>query len=124
MHKCSFTRIPSETTLYIKTKGESESIIVSIYVDDIIYTGSSLELINEFKANMMKQDEVTYLGLLSEIVQSEHGIFINQRKYAWTFFGKFGLKDCKPVSTPLAVNEKLKNDDGSDLVDEALYSKA
>lgn len=33
---------------------------------------------------------------------------------------KFGLKDCKLVSIPLAMNEKSKRKYGSELVDEAL----
>lgn len=35
MHMYGFKRNPSDATVYIKTKGESESIIVSIYLDDI-----------------------------------------------------------------------------------------
>ncbi|CAL8990800.1 unnamed protein product [Prunus brigantina] len=39
-----FQRSPSEATLYVKT-AESGILIVSLYVDDIIYTGSSEELV-------------------------------------------------------------------------------
>lgn len=42
MHKCGFSRSPSKATLYIKTKCEYKSIIVSIYVDDIVYTSNSV----------------------------------------------------------------------------------
>lgn len=48
-------------------------------------------------------------------------IFINQKKYALALLEKFGLKDCKHVSIPLAANEKLKNDDGSEFADKAIY---
>ncbi|XP_068312414.1 secreted RxLR effector protein 161-like [Pyrus communis] len=37
-------------------------LIVSIYVDDIIYTGSSIEMIEDFKADMMHKYEMTDLG--------------------------------------------------------------
>ncbi|BBG98715.1 HXXXD-type acyl-transferase family protein, partial [Prunus dulcis] len=43
------------------------------------------------------------------------------KKYAKTLLDKFGLKDCKSVATPLAVNEKLSKVDGSELADETLY---
>nr|XP_028952455.1 uncharacterized protein LOC114822291 [Malus domestica] len=52
--KAGFHRSPSEATLYIKTS-HSGIIIVSLYVDDIIYTGSSKEMMTEFKCEMMKQ---------------------------------------------------------------------
>ncbi|CAL9018516.1 unnamed protein product [Prunus brigantina] len=46
---------------------------------------------------------------------------LDTKKYAKTLLDKFGLKDCKSVATPLAVNEKLSKVDGSDLADETLY---
>lgn len=50
---CGFQRSPSEATLYIKLRNE-ESLIVSIYVYDIVYTGSYAMSIEEFKQDMMK----------------------------------------------------------------------
>lgn len=63
---------------------------------------------------------IIFLGF--EIVQSEKGI-IHQKKYAKTLLERIGLKDCKAVSTPLVVNEKLSKADGSESVDEGLYRK-
>ncbi|KAM1956982.1 hypothetical protein ACFX15_002531 [Malus domestica] len=110
----------------MKSKGESESIIVSIYIDGIIYTGSSTELLEEFKCDMMRIYDMIDLGLLyhflkMRILQSESGIFINQRKYTVSLLQKFGLKDCKSVSTPLLVNDKLKKDDESEKTYENVY---
>lgn len=75
---------------------------------------------------MMKIYEMTNLGLLyhfvgMRIVQSHNGIFINQKKYALALLEKFGLKDCKPVSVPNWMNDKLKKDDGSEPTDETVY---
>ncbi|BBN67359.1 transposable element gene [Prunus dulcis] len=36
--QCGFKRNTSEATLYVKCKGNSELVIVSIYIDDIVYT--------------------------------------------------------------------------------------
>ncbi|XP_020423018.1 uncharacterized protein LOC109950010 [Prunus persica] len=101
-------------------------LIVSLYVDDIIYTGSSKEMMAKFKNEMMRQYGMTDLGLLHHflglgVLQTDTCIFLHQKKYAKTLLDKFGLKDCKPVATPLAVNEKLSKMDGSDLADETLY---
>lgn len=52
---------------------------MSIYVDDIVYIGSSEKLIVEFKSEMMKRYEMTDLGLLYHflsiaIIQIENNI--------------------------------------------------
>lgn len=44
-----FERSESEPTLYIKTRGNNNRLIVSLYVDDRIYTGNNEEMIKEFK---------------------------------------------------------------------------
>ncbi|CAL2265196.1 unnamed protein product [Prunus armeniaca] len=89
---CGYVKSSSEATLYCKTKENFGTLIVSIYVDDIVYTRSNEELIAYFKSEMMR----------------------SQKKYALTLLSKFGLKQCKPVSTPLVASEKLCKADGSD----------
>lgn len=37
-----FQRSESEPTLYVRTKGVDEILIVCLYVDDLIYTGNSV----------------------------------------------------------------------------------
>ncbi|CAL9009258.1 unnamed protein product [Prunus brigantina] len=123
--KSGFRRSLSEATMYVKS-AESRILIVSLYVDDIIYTGSSKELLLDFKTEMMKQYEMTDLGLLHHflglgVIQTEAYIFLHQKKYAKTLLDRFGLKDCKACATPLAVNEKLSKQDGSEQADESLY---
>jgi hypothetical protein len=125
---CNFKRSGSEATLYTRSDMEGNLIIVSIYVDDIVYTGSSERLLNEFKREMMQRYEMSDLGLLHHflgmgILQTNRGVFIHQGKYAKSLLSKFGLDDCKPVSIPLATGEKLKKKDGSELADESLYRR-
>jgi cell pole-organizing protein PopZ len=125
---CKFKRSTSEATLYTRSDREGNLIIVSIYVDDIVYTGSSERMLSEFKREMMQRYEMTDLGLLHHflgmgILQTDQGVFIHQSKYAKSLLSKFGLEDCKPVSIPLATGEKLKKVDGSELADEGLYRK-
>ncbi|CAL9003549.1 unnamed protein product [Prunus brigantina] len=125
---CKFKRSTSEATLYTRSDSEGDLIIVSIYVDDIVYTGSSERMLNEFKREMMQRYEMSDLGLLHHflgmgILQTDKGVFIHQSKYAKSLLMKFGLEDCKPVSIPLPTGEKLKKVDGSELADEGLYRK-
>ncbi|KAM1699812.1 hypothetical protein ACFX2K_031115 [Malus domestica] len=126
--QCGFQKSLSEPTLYIKSKGENDIIIMSIYVDDIIYTGSSKEMLEEFKEDMMMKYEMTDLGLLHHflgmgVIQTNFSIFIHQKKYASSLLNKFGLNECKSVSTPLISAEKLSKDDGSGPANEEQYRK-
>ncbi|CAL9029391.1 unnamed protein product, partial [Prunus brigantina] len=125
---CKFKRSISEATLYTRSNNEGGLIIVSIYVDDIVYTGNSERMLAEFKREMMQRYEMSDLGLLHHflgmgILQTGQGVFIHQSKYAKSLLVKFGLEDCKPVSIPLPTGEKLKKVDGSELADEGLYRK-
>lgn len=66
---------------------------------------------------------MTDLGLLyhflgMEILQSKKGILS-----VLTLLEKFGLKYCKPVSISLAMNDKLKKDNGSEHADDAMSRK-
>ncbi|KAI5330093.1 hypothetical protein L3X38_029490 [Prunus dulcis] len=125
---CKFKRSISEATMYTRSDNEGGLIIVSIYVDDIVYTGNSERMLAEFKREMMQRYEMSDLGLLHHflgmgILQTDQGVFIHQNKYAKSLLVKFGLEDCKPVSIPLPIGEKLKKVDESELADEGDYRK-
>ncbi|CAL9019831.1 unnamed protein product [Prunus brigantina] len=121
-----FKKSLSEATLYIKTSDTSGIIIVSLYVDDIIYTGSCPKMLEEFKQDMMQHYEMTDLGLLHHFLgmgveQTDKHIFIHQKNYAMKILEKFGMRDCKSVAIPLVVNEKLCREDGSEAADESEF---
>lgn len=110
--KSGFEKSHSEPTLYIMKQGAS-ILIVSLYVDDLIFTGNDESLLQKFKKDMMSTYEMSDLGLLHyflgiEISQTKGEIFISQKKYAENLLKKFHLWGCKAVATPLMPNEKLK----------------
>ncbi|XP_021606554.1 uncharacterized mitochondrial protein AtMg00810-like [Manihot esculenta] len=120
-----FVKSLSESTLYIKKNG-ADLTIVSIYVDDLLITGSKQELIDCFKAEMFKEFEMTDLGLMSyflglEVRQRKNEIFINQSKYAKEILKKFHMEGCKPVDTPMQPRVKFYKDDGAVKVNENHY---
>ena len=63
--KNGFQKSASEPTLYAKTKGANEVLIVCLYVDDLIYTGNSIALIDDFKKIMIFEFEMTDFGSMS-----------------------------------------------------------
>lgn len=44
-----FEKEASEQTLFTKVNNQSKCLIVSLYVDDLIYTGNDEAMMNEFK---------------------------------------------------------------------------
>ena len=56
-----FEKCLSEHTLFTKTE-EGKVLVVSIYVDDLIFTDNDEELINEFKVSMKNEFDMTDLG--------------------------------------------------------------
>ena len=71
--------------LLIKREGKNGFLVVCLYVDDMIYIGSS-ESITEFKDCMMKNFEMSDFGLMHyflglEVKQRVDGIFLSQRAY-------------------------------------------
>lgn len=100
-----FQRSSSEHGIYIRKKGGGR-LIVGVYVDDLIITGTSPSLISKFKAEMQKEFHMSDLGLLSyylgiEVKQGAGEIFLNQAAYAGKLLERCGLKNCNPSTTPM-----------------------
>ncbi|XP_058004738.1 retrovirus-related Pol polyprotein from transposon RE1 isoform X1 [Hevea brasiliensis] len=124
--KNGFQKNASEPTLYVKTQGADEVLIVCLYMDDLIYTGNSVALIHDFKRIMVAEFEMTDLGLMSyflglEVKQCDAEIFISQEKYVNDLLKKFMMKDCNPVKTPMITNHKYSLDDGEENADFQVY---
>nr|GEU38679.1 hypothetical protein [Tanacetum cinerariifolium] len=124
-HENGFIRSQHEPTLYVKWQG-TDILIVSLYVDDMIYASSSSQLIFEFQASMKKMFDMTDLGELRsifglEIIQGSGGIFMKQRKYMEDTLKKFHMAGCKITPTPMNINEKFSIDDGTCLTDVKIY---
>ncbi|VVA34051.1 Hypothetical predicted protein, partial [Prunus dulcis] len=113
--KLGFHKCPFEHTLYVKTEEEGKILMVCLYVDDLIFTGSDAKMFDEFKKSMMMEFEMTDLGLMHyflglEVIQTTAGNFIYQKKYAQDILNRFQMDDCKPFGTPAEHGLKLCKD--------------
>ncbi|KAE8656127.1 hypothetical protein F3Y22_tig00117010pilonHSYRG00118 [Hibiscus syriacus] len=77
---------------------DEDILIVCLYVDDLIFTGSNPSMFNEFKDAMMKEFEMTDMGLMAyylgiEVKQQNDGIFISQESYAKEILKKFKMEN-------------------------------
>ncbi|KAL2526173.1 cysteine-rich RLK (RECEPTOR-like protein kinase) 8 [Abeliophyllum distichum] len=57
-----FERCPNEQTLFTKKKADGKVLIVTIYVDDLIFIGDDESMMIEFKKSMMSVFDMTDLG--------------------------------------------------------------
>lgn len=122
-----FERCPSEHTLFTKSNG-GKLLIVSLYVDDLIFTGNDREMCDEFKNSMMLEFEMTDLGLMKhflgvEVKQCSEGIFICQRRYAREVLARFGMDESNAVKNPIVPGTKLQKDEGDAKVDETVFKQ-
>ncbi|XP_015160242.1 uncharacterized mitochondrial protein AtMg00810-like [Solanum tuberosum] len=98
-------------SLFTKTVG-AHIVLILVYVDDLIITGSCSTLIEEAKSLLHHHFKIKDLGELRyflglEIARSDQGILICQRKFTLDLIADMGLAGSKPASTPLEPNQKL-----------------
>ncbi|GAA0173738.1 transmembrane signal receptor [Lithospermum erythrorhizon] len=110
-----FLKCTHEYALYVK-KDHNDVFYVCIYVDDLIFTGSSVEMFEDFKRRMALEFEMTDMGQMSyylgiEVIQGVDGIFISQEAYTNALLKKFNMQNVNPVSTPIECGVKLSKDD-------------
>ncbi|GAA0166350.1 transmembrane signal receptor [Lithospermum erythrorhizon] len=60
-----FQRCNSEQTLFTKRGNNNKIVVVSLYVDDLIYTGDDELILKQFKSSMMSEFEMTDLGCMN-----------------------------------------------------------
>jgi Reverse transcriptase (RNA-dependent DNA polymerase) len=103
-----------------------ELLIVTLYVDDLIFMGNNHRLIDEFKREMNLEFEMTYLGMMRyflglEIRHEKSRIFISQGGYAQEILHKFGISDYNPVVTSMELGAMLSKLKGGEVVDSNTY---
>ncbi|GJZ17744.1 ribonuclease H-like domain-containing protein, partial [Tanacetum coccineum] len=85
-----------------------------VYVDDIIITGNNTNEIENFKKFLKIKFEIKDLGKLKyfmgiEVLETNQGLSLSQRKYCLDLLSDFGLLACKPSATPLEQNLSITN---------------
>eukprot|EP00253_Pinus_taeda_P029821 PITA_29821 len=120
-----FEKCEGEPTLYIKEK-DSKILIAVLYVDGVIFTGNDDYLIENFKAVMKEEFEMTNMGLLRyfleiEVEQSGNEIFISQAKYVNEVLKRFNMQESKATITPTVMGLNFSKEDNNKDFDPSLY---
>jgi hypothetical protein len=60
-----FVKCPHEYAIYVKIKESGDTLIVCMYVDDLIFTWNNPNMFGDFKQTMIKDFEMKDIGLMS-----------------------------------------------------------
>lgn len=122
-----FTRCAQEQAIY-KVHKSNLILIVGVYVDDLIVTGSSEKGILEFKKRMKQLFDMSELGLLSyylgiEVHQGKNNIMLSQQGYARKILKLAGMEECNSSKYPMEAKLKLTKDEQGESVNATNYRK-
>ncbi|KAJ9557664.1 hypothetical protein OSB04_012278 [Centaurea solstitialis] len=114
LKELGFLKCPQEQAVY-RFNNSKIILLVGVYVDDLIVTGSSEEQVARFKEKMKQLFEMSDLGHLTyylgiEVRQTETGIELKQAGYAKKMLQSAGMLDCNSTKTPMEPKFSLSKD--------------
>jgi hypothetical protein len=113
-----------EEEVYVRQPPGFES--VEVYVDDIVFGGSSHSLVARFAEDMSKEFRMSMMGELQfflglQIKQAKEGTIVHQAKYTKVILKKFKMDNSKPLSTLMSMTTTLDADEDREPVDQKEY---
>ena len=127
MSSHSFTRCQADHCCYFK-KFNNNFIILLLYVDDMLVTGSDMQEIVNLKHKLSKQFEMKDLGAPKQILgmrikrdTNSRTLLLLQDKYINKVLSRFNMQNAKVVSTPLGVHFRLSKEQSPKTEKERAY---
>jgi transposase InsO family protein len=108
-----FIQSKADPCIY-QRKEEKNAVIVAIYVDDMFVLSNDQELKNATKQMLRRNfrmkdlgEAKNFLGMRITRDRRQGKLRLDQETYIRDILKRFNMSDCKPVATPLDVNQKL-----------------
>jgi histone deacetylase 1/2 len=125
LQQLGFLPSRADTSLFILHQGAVQ-IHVLVYVDDIIIAGSSSSVVDALLRQLSAAFPLKDLGRLNyflgiEVTHNSGGIVLSQHKYAIDLLQRGLMENCKSVSTPMSITDKLGRDSGTPLSSEDAF---
>ncbi|XP_022849769.1 uncharacterized protein LOC111371828 [Olea europaea var. sylvestris] len=114
-------------SLFTKGSG-NEFVALLVYVDDIVITGSNLQVIESLKSFLHSHFKLKDLGNLKyflglEIARSHNGIVLSQRQYVLQLLEDTRFLACKHAAMPMDPKVRLSSFEGELLEDSSMYRR-
>jgi Reverse transcriptase (RNA-dependent DNA polymerase) len=127
MKKYGYKQSDSDHSLFYIRRGEKITMLI-IYVDDIIITDNDVEGMKELEGKLSKEFEMKNLDGLKyfleiEVLRSNEGIILSQRKYRLDLLAEVGILDCKPIDTSVIQNGKLESNMSQNSTNKERYQR-
>ncbi|GJS00640.1 zinc finger, CCHC-type containing protein [Tanacetum coccineum] len=118
----------SDKCVYSKFDGSDKSVIICLYVDNMLIFGTDQNQVDKTKKFLSLKFSMKDMGeadviLGIKIKRENKGIVITQSHYIEKILKKFNRENCYSVSTPMDPVEKLMPNTGKP-VDQLKYSRA
>jgi hypothetical protein len=99
---------------------------MQVYVDDIVFGGSSNSLVARFAEDMSREFEMSMMGelqffLVLQIKQSKEVTFVHQAKYTKDIVREFKMEDSKAMTTSMSMTTTLDVDEEGEHVNQEEY---
>jgi hypothetical protein len=120
-----FVEIKSNTSLFIYLCG-ADTAYLFLYVNDIILTTSSLELLQRTTTTLQQEFTMKDLGPIHDFLdisvkQWHDKLFLHQRQYAKDILEHASMCDYKPCTIAVDTQAKASSDMGAPVDDPTAY---
>lgn len=130
LESLGFQQTYSDAAIYILCKGDVR-IILPVFVDDMTFASKSLSAIEEMISALRKHFKLRDLGPTTQLLgikidrdRPNRSITLSQRQYCLDILDRFGMADCKPVSTPMDPGLRLTRDHSPQTREEAAQMRS
>ena len=113
LQSIGFTRGTADHSIYVQ-RSDQELVILTVYVDDLLIISNKMSAVERTKRELKRKFEMSDMGEAHYILgiritrdRAMRKVYLSQEKYVKNILKKFGMEDCKPISTPLEVNQGL-----------------
>jgi len=108
LKKAGYTQCSADCCMYVKILENGKFVFLSLYVDDLLIASNDINILKEEKESLKRafemedQGEIHFcLGMSVRRDRKNKRMFISQTRYLQNVLKKFGMENCKQISTPL-----------------------
>ena len=121
-----FTQLKSDPCILVLRENKEIVFILGKYSDDIQLAGDPARIewfLTTFQEHYKIDDRGSLTWILGiEVIRHEDAAYLTQKKYIMDALTKFGMVDCKPMSTPMSTTCNLDPvADDFEIADKSLY---
>ena len=110
-----FSQIKSDPSVYVFLR-DTLRIIIPVFVDDMTLISKSQPAIQAFIKELSTHFKLRDLGPTTQLLgfridrdRPSRTISLSQKQYILDMLQRYGMSDCKPVSTPMSPGSKLSS---------------